>query len=245
MNNLLNSTEIATVFVDDQLNIRRFTPEARKLINLIQSDIGRPIQHVVTNIMDDKTLRTNISDVLNKLKSKQAEVQTDDGHWYNMHIMPYRTMDNRIDGAVVTFASIDEQKSAFQALMDANTENKQARLLIRNVFDMTKDPLCVVDKKGQVIIANTSFAKVLDVAANEIEGKNVMELTNKLLKNIDLRNYLMEAFREGKNFQTVESVEIHSKDREQFTVKGQILRNLDDSPYRILLNFTMETAKEE
>lgn len=109
MRNLLNSTEIATIFVDNHLMVKRFTQESIKIINLIQADIGRPINHVVNNLKYE-TLTRDLKGVLARLIPMDREVQTTEGLWYKMRIMPYRTTDNRIDGAVLTFSNIDDQK---------------------------------------------------------------------------------------------------------------------------------------
>jgi two-component system, chemotaxis family, CheB/CheR fusion protein len=106
MNNLLAGTGIATVFVDHQLRIMRFTPTATKIINLIQSDIGRPVSHIVPNMPGYSTLTADIQAVLDTLMPKESEVQTTEGKWYTMRILPYRTLDNVIVGAVLTFVDI-------------------------------------------------------------------------------------------------------------------------------------------
>ena len=140
MRNLLNSTQIATIFVDNNLRVRRFTQKATTMINLIETDIGRPIQHVVTNLAYDGMIAA-LTDVLKDLTPKSCEVQTTNGDWYNMRIVPYRTMDNRIDGAVLTFASIGDQKKT-QAMLDASKRDmEQVWKLVRNVFDMNPDPI--------------------------------------------------------------------------------------------------------
>ena len=109
MKNLLNRTEIATIFLDNELNIRRFTPEATEVFKLIQSDVGRPISHIVSNIRYADIV-TDVQKVLDTLMYKEAQVQTKDGHWYLMRIMPYRTSDNAIDGAVINFIDITTMK---------------------------------------------------------------------------------------------------------------------------------------
>jgi two-component system, chemotaxis family, CheB/CheR fusion protein len=106
MNNLLAGTGIATVFVDHQLRILRFTPAATKIINLIQSDIGRPVSHIVSNLPGYSDLKEDTRAVLDTLVPKEADVQTADGRWYTMRIQPYRTMDNVIEGAVLTFTDV-------------------------------------------------------------------------------------------------------------------------------------------
>ncbi len=106
MNNLLAGTGIATVFVDHKLNIMRFTPTATKIINLIRSDIGRPVGHIVSNLEDYDSLVEDIKEVLDTLIPKGLEVKTVEGKEYRMHIQPYRTLDNVIEGAVLTFINI-------------------------------------------------------------------------------------------------------------------------------------------
>ncbi len=116
MNNLLAGTDIGTVFVDHQLCILRFTPTATKIINLIQSDIGRPLGHLLSNLMDYSELVTDIRAVLNTLIPNEREVQTRAGAWYTMRILPYRTLDNVIEGAVLTFVDITETKKMHESL---------------------------------------------------------------------------------------------------------------------------------
>ena len=106
MNNLLAGTGIATVFVDHRLRILRFTPAAVKIINLIQSDIGRPVGHIVSNLPGYGALTADIQAVLDTLISREVAVQTAEGLWYLMRILPYRTIDNVIEGAVLTFVDI-------------------------------------------------------------------------------------------------------------------------------------------
>ncbi|MFM8442216.1 MAG: chemotaxis protein CheB [Methylococcus sp.] len=110
MNNLLAGTGIATVFVDHQLRLLRFTPAATKIINLIHADIGRPVGHIVSNLNGYNTLTADIQAVLDTLSPRETEVQTADGSWYIMRILPYRTMNNVIEGAVLTFVNNTEAR---------------------------------------------------------------------------------------------------------------------------------------
>ncbi len=109
MANLLNSTEIATVFLDGKLNLRRFTPNATRLFKLIPQDVGRPLSHIVTEL-DYEELRTDAEEVLRTLVFQEKQVNTRDGRWYRVRIMPYRTQENVIDGIVITFIDITEIK---------------------------------------------------------------------------------------------------------------------------------------
>lgn len=120
MKNLLNSTGIATLFLDNDLNIKRFTIQARKIINLIHTDIGRPISDIATQL-DYSELVKDANHVLHTLVFKEMEVMASDWSWYLMRIMPYRTAENVIDGLVITFVDITKSKKA-EILLAANSK---------------------------------------------------------------------------------------------------------------------------
>ena len=109
MTNLLNSTEIATVFLDNEMKLRRFTTHATKLFKLIPGDVGRPLSHVVTDL-DYAQLKEDAHEVLRTLMFQEKVASTHDGRWYRVRIMPYRTQDNVIDGVVITFIDVTEIK---------------------------------------------------------------------------------------------------------------------------------------
>ena len=109
MKNLLESTEIATLFLDELLNVRRFTPQATRLIKLIAGDAGRPITDIVTDLVYPE-LVTDAQEVLRTLVFMEKDIPTQDGRWYKVRSMPYRTQENRIDGLVMTFIDISTSK---------------------------------------------------------------------------------------------------------------------------------------
>jgi chemotaxis methyl-accepting protein methylase len=110
MKNLLNSTDIATLFLDDDLKVRRFTPQATKIIKLIKGDVGRPITDLASELRYPE-LADDAREVLRTLASAEKQVATRDGRWFIVRIMPYRTVDDKIDGLVLTFADISAAKS--------------------------------------------------------------------------------------------------------------------------------------
>jgi len=116
MNNLLAGTGIGTVFVDHRLRILRFTPAATRIISLILSDIGRPIGHFVSNLVGYDRLLADTQAVLDTLAPREVEVQTRDGKWYTLRIQPYRTIENVIEGAVITFVDVTDMKRTETAL---------------------------------------------------------------------------------------------------------------------------------
>jgi len=121
MKNLLNSTDIATLFLDDALLVRRFTTPTAKIIKLIPGDIGRPITDIVT-ALDYPGLADDTKAVLKTLAFVEKQVSARDGRWFTVRIMPYRTQDNRIDGAVITFADITVAKNLEKALRAAQAD---------------------------------------------------------------------------------------------------------------------------
>ncbi|MBP1729194.1 MAG: cheBR, partial [Deltaproteobacteria bacterium] len=119
MQNLLNSTEIAVVFLDNQLNIRRFTTGTNKLIKLIHSDLGRPLSDIATDLHYPE-LTAEALEVLRTLVYTEKQIPTNDGRWYTVRIMPYRTMDNVINGVVITYLDITAAKTLQSELSAAN-----------------------------------------------------------------------------------------------------------------------------
>jgi two-component system CheB/CheR fusion protein len=110
MKNLLNSTDIATLFLDKDLNVRRFTPQATKIIKLLPADVGRPITDLASELSYPE-LAADAREVLRTLASAEKPIGARAGRWYMVRVMPYRTADDRIDGVVITFADITAAKT--------------------------------------------------------------------------------------------------------------------------------------
>ena len=132
MKNLLNSTDIATLFLDSKLNIRRFTLQSVKIFKLIKSDVGRPF----TDLVSDLIYPDLADDALSVLKSLifiKKQMPTKDGRWFSIRIMPYRTLDDRIDGIVITFFNISDLKEVEVKLHETEQLN---RLLLNSSSDI-------------------------------------------------------------------------------------------------------------
>ena len=171
MNNLLAGTGVATVFVDHDLNIARFTPAATQVINLIPGDVGRPLEHVASNLIGYEGMIGDIQSVLKTLVPKEAEVQVKAGTWYLMRIRPYRTIENLIEGAVVTLVDISERKKA-EALLRAS----ETRL---NVFINQADAgVLEADLEGQLMFVNDRFCRMLGYPREELLRKRLSDLTD-------------------------------------------------------------------
>ena len=149
MNNLLAGTGIGTVFVDHQLRILRFTPAVTQVINLILTDVGRPVGHIVSNLTGYDSLVADVKAVLDTLVPKEVEVQTKAGAWFLLRIRPYRTLENIIEGAVITFVDITEMKRVQQALREVNALRRLA-VVLRDA----NDAITVQDMEGCILAWN-------------------------------------------------------------------------------------------
>jgi len=125
MKNLLNSTDIATLFLDDALNIRRFTTQTTTIFKLIASDVGRPITDIVTDL-HYRALADDAREVLHSLVFSEKEVSATDGRWFIVKIMPYRTHENRIMGLVITFTDISVAKKLEESLRESEERFRAA-----------------------------------------------------------------------------------------------------------------------
>lgn len=155
MNNLLAGTGIATIFVNHKLHILRFTPAMSKIINLIPSDIFRPVGHIVSNLIGYSNLLVDIQLVLDTLSPKEIEVQTIDKFWYLMRIQPYRTLENVIEGAVISFIDISEIVKIRESLQKSND-----LLRLSIVVHDSRDAITVHDLEGTILAWNPAAVKI-------------------------------------------------------------------------------------
>jgi two-component system, chemotaxis family, CheB/CheR fusion protein len=170
MNNLLAGTGIGTIFVDHHLNIMRFTPATTRIINLITSDMGRPVGHIVSNMKGYDHLLEDTQEVLNTLVPKELEVQTLTGAWYTLHIMPYRTLDNVIEGAVITFVDITEKKKIQETLWKSNH-----LLRLAAVVRDANDAITVQDLDGHIIAWNPGAMRMYGWSESEALVMNIRD----------------------------------------------------------------------
>ena len=170
MNNLLGGTGIGTVFVDFQLRILRFTPPARAIINLILSDVGRPVSHIVSNLVGYNNLVADVQSVLDTLITKEVIVQTTEGKWHTMRILPYRTLDNVIEGAVITFVDITEMVQTRETLRKANDLLRLA-VVVRDAHDA----ITVQDLGGRTLAWNPGAERMYGWSEAEALLMNVRD----------------------------------------------------------------------
>ena len=115
MKNLLNSTDIATVFLDKAMILKRFTTQTTRIIKLMPRDIGRPITDIVSDLIYNE-MPDDIQQVLQTLVFVEKQIATRDGRWFEARVMPYRTLEDKIEGVVITFTDITKSKVLEQEL---------------------------------------------------------------------------------------------------------------------------------
>ncbi|WP_293352123.1 MULTISPECIES: chemotaxis protein CheB [unclassified Microcoleus] len=168
--NLLASINIPILMLANDLKIRRFTPMAKQLFNLIPTDIGRPFSDI-RSTLDVPDLETMILEVIDTLQTKEQEIKTLAGYWYNLRIRPYRTTENVIDGVVMVWIDIDAMKRTAKTL-------ELARNYAETIVETVQTPLVVLDADLQVNTANRSFYETFQVSAPETALFSLFELGN-------------------------------------------------------------------
>ena len=164
MQNLMDATQIATVFLDRELRIMRYTPSAVRLFNLIPTDLGRPLTDMATQL-DYPELGADAQRVLDKLVPVEREVGQSDGSWYLARLMPYRTLDDRIAGIVFTFIDITERKRA-----------EEMRMWLAAVVSSTADGIVSYALDGTILSWNAGAQRVLGYGPDEAIGRSLAML---------------------------------------------------------------------
>jgi two-component system CheB/CheR fusion protein len=170
INNLLASTEIGTIFLNANLEIKRFTPSMTKLFSLIPKDEGRPIRDLTTRI-SYPDLYKDARTVLDTLQAKDTEVMGEDGRWFIMRILPYRTKENVIDGVVITFIDVTDRKRALEQM-------RAAKNFAEKIVETVRVPLLVLDSDLKVISTNAQFCRKFRTTRGETDKKRIYDLGN-------------------------------------------------------------------
>jgi len=182
MKNLLDNINIGTVFLDANLLIRRYTREAARVYRLVASDVGRPLADIKSDIAGEDLL-AEAQSVLDTLATCEREVRTVGGAWYLARIQPYRTLDNVIEGVVLTFTDISTRVAAEAAV-------QEARELAEAIVDTVHEPLVVLDGALRVISASRSFYQRFQVTPGDSVGRPLYELGNRQWDIPELRDLL-------------------------------------------------------
>ena len=228
LQNLLNGTEVATIFLDNELRIKRFTSEAKRVSNLINIDVGRPLSDIVSKLTSDRLVE-DAQDVLQKLVVKERNVQTADGSWFFMRILPYRTSKNIIDGLVMTFLDITKMKKAEEV---AEALHGMAASIVETV----REPLLVLDEQFRVVSANQAFYRTFQLTPHEVELQFLYHLCNGAWNIPKLRRLLEEILPKHSSFQDfIVGKTFPRIGRKVLALNGRLLEQAAGQPDRILL----------
>jgi len=187
--NLINCTDIAMIFLDNRLRVKRFTPEAQRLFRLIGTDVGRPLADLATSL-DYPDLLADAERALETLSPVEKEVRASGGAWYGVRIRLYRTARNAIEGLVVVFTDVSPRKAA-------EDHAQQARSFVEAVADSVLEPLLVLDAGLRVVRANLAFYRTFALARERTEGRLVYELGDRQWDVPGLRARLEKVLAQG------------------------------------------------
>jgi two-component system, chemotaxis family, CheB/CheR fusion protein len=171
IDNLMSGTGVATVFVDLALRIRLFTPGATAVLNLLATDVGRPLGHVVSNLVGYSRLEEDARAVLDDLVPFEVEVEDRAGAWYLLAIRPYRTLGGVVDGVVLTFTDTSEMRKATALAQGAD----DARRLAAVVHD-ARDAIVVQDLEGRILAWNRAATRMFGWSESEALAMNARDL---------------------------------------------------------------------
>jgi len=205
MANLLNATHVATVFLDAGLRVKLFTPSATRMFNSVATDLGRPIGNIVMRFADDDLLR-DAQEILHDLTPREKEVRTDDGRWCSRRIMPYRTLDNRIDGVVITFVDITERKQAADAVVGR----------LAAVVESSVDAIFSKDLDGTIRTWNRGAERLYGYSREEAVGRSVKMLVPE--DRGDEWTKVMATLARGEHVEQLETERLH-KDGTRFAME--------------------------
>jgi len=209
LSNLLASVELAIVILRDDMSIRRFTPAAKQLLNLIDADVGRPISNIRANVTIPD-LENRVHQVTSTMAAQSLEVNDREGHWYVLRIRPYKTLDNRIEGVVMTFIDIDSVKDA-ERLRKALQQERRLAAVVRD----SSDAIIVQDFGGRILAWNRRAEEVFGYSEEE-----ALQLNSKSLfagRSVKAMEEMVQQLMQGKKQQPCESWR-RSKDGKEIRV---------------------------
>ncbi len=196
LTNLIASMDIPIVIVGMDLCIRRFTPRAEELLNLIDTDIGRPISDIKPNI-EVPGFKTMLTTAIEDAETRETEARDDEGRWYSVRVRPYKTRENRIDGAVIAFVDVNELKQSLE-------ETRLARDYAEAIVSAVRHPMLVLDKDLRVVSASTSYLDTFEVTEEETLENLVYRLGNGQWAIPGLRERLRGVINDDREFDGLE-----------------------------------------
>jgi len=227
MNNLLSGTGIATIFVDQELRIQRFTPTATRLMNLIDADVGRPVGDLAAKLSNYDSLAADANRVLETLEPREIEVRSVDGQWYLLGIRPYRTLENVIEGAVITLIEVTELKAAQAAIRETEGLRRLA-VVVRD----SSDPIISLDLEGRIQAWNPAATRLYGWDEEDALQMSYLDLVPEDLR-AETRG-MLDAARSGRDLDPLQSERV-TRDGKTVSIwlTTTVLVDESDRPYGI------------
>jgi two-component system, chemotaxis family, CheB/CheR fusion protein len=237
LKNLLESTVIPIVMVDNDLRIRRLTPTAEDVFKVLPSDIGRSITDIRPDLNVD--LKSLLTTVLRDVVNLEQEVQSQQGRWYRLQIRPYKTLEDRIDGAVLVLMDIDVIKKRNQELVLAAEFTK-------SIIDTMPEPVLVLSADLRILMANQAFYRAFEVEAEATLKQLVYDLGDGQWNKPDLRVLLEEVLPHDRDFLNHEVVyDFPGIGWKSFMVSGRYMVQEPNAAPLILLSLTDMTKRKK
>lgn len=196
VNNLLATTDIPTLFLDTQLRIRRYADAENVIFNLLPTDLGRPLSDLALKVQDE-TLAADIQDVLHSFSASERQVRTAQGRRFVRRVRPYRTSDNRIEGAVVTFIDVE-------AITTAEDLAKRTGRYAEEVVETVREPLLGLDAELRVLSANRAYCEAFRTTQRDTIGRPIFSLAGGIWDSPAMRSVLERAKQEGADIRDTE-----------------------------------------
>jgi len=247
INNLLASTQIATLFLDKQMRIFRFTPSTSRIMDLMDSDIGRPVSQF-SNKLDYMNMVKDARQVLENLVPKELDVQSHDGRSFWMRMIPYRTQSDSIEGVVVTFTDITEKRKQEEELklyrehLEELVEEKTGRLAdseqkYRSLYEYAPLAYQALDTEGKITDVNPAWVKHLGYTHKEVLGKwfgDFLESSSRERFKQDFSSFLLRGYLKESLFR------IRKKNGSLIliSVDGNVSYGEDRKPRQVFCTFT-------
>jgi two-component system CheB/CheR fusion protein len=233
--NLLASVDITIAIVGDDMRIRRYTPMAERVLNLISTDIGRSIEQINPNIVCPE-LGSLIRESIERISTVEREVQDREGHWYSLRIRPYKSVDNRIDGAVVALIDIDVAKRHEQQV-------ERSRNYFLAIVETVRQPVLVLDEELRVRTANKAFYTAFRLQPQHVEGSAVHELGG-IWSNPTLRQRLKDVIEPSHETDFTAEFAIETERPSRLLVNATRLA-FEDSTSLVLISTEEVTGEKE
>ncbi|MEO8595772.1 MAG: chemotaxis protein CheB [Candidatus Solibacter sp.] len=238
LSNVLNAVNIPVVMVDRELRVRSFTPAAERVLDLTRGDLGRTFAEIRAGF-DLPNLKGLLMQVIQTLSVEERRVQDRSGRWHSLAIRPYRTVDDRIEGAVLSLIYIDEATRALQ-------EAQRARAFAEAMLETVQHPLLLLDSELRIVRATSSFYQMFQVSAEESEGKLLYAIGSGQWNLAELRAHLQEALTRDVAFHDLEVEQEFPKiGRRTMRLNGRRLVQLDHTPATVLLAIDDVTERKE